>query len=407
MSIKFINLTPHPISLPGHTIAPSGKQARVEPALRIQSSVPVSDTVSIDLADTTWGQILGLPGHEPGVYLIVSNIVVAAAHAAGRRLDDLLVPGGQRRDDSGRIVGCTCLTTGRSSLPGAGLQLRPAQIAVFGGAARWAAMPAEDKWSRDHMPRDIDAVYAGIDRDEAEHQVRLWAGAMGLSDRIPLDLHHSPRDLGYPGSTKGLAIPRPAALPGEDGTVPLDTAWSRVLGEAPVSFDDRQTLGALFRRLGRIAEVRGRDTLPGIVRQTFADGRAYRLSLDTSTDITDEYREGTLGAARRAYQRLGDTGPWLLEQLADLPVAAHLRIILRPGWVPSDKVLARAYSGAGEISPSRRRGTGVLYVSDQGAMPGYPDASHRDPAWLTEQGRGTWFVTPTSVYVKSSEAAGE
>ena len=379
---KFINLTPHSVSLPHCIIPPSGSQARVEPALRIQSSVPYGeDEIQINIADTTWGQILGLPAYQPGTYLIVSNVVVAAAHATGRRIDDLLVPGGQRRDGQGRIIGCTALTTGRSSLPGAALGLRPAQIAVFGGAARWVALANEEKWVVPH-PNDIDAVYAGLDLDQAERLVRQWARVMGIPDRIPLDLHHSPREAQGSG-TCGLSIPRPPVLAGEDGMVPQDTAWSRVLGDAPVVFHDAWTLGAMFRRLGVIEAYRGRAALPAIVRAVFdpAADRSFAVSLDLAETPGNDYGEGTLGAARRAFVRLGETGPWLLGELEDMPVAKALRTILGD-WTPSPAVRARAIAGAGRVSPSRHRGCGALYVSHAGALPGYPDALHSDPAWL-------------------------
>ena len=287
----------------------------------------------------------------------------------------------QPRDGQGRIIGCTALTTGRSSLPGAALGLRPAQIAVFGGAARWVALANEEKWVVPH-PNDIDAVYAGLDLDQAERLVRQWARVMGIPDRIPLDLHHSPREAQGSG-TCGLSIPRPPVLAGEDGTVPQDTAWSRVLGDAPVVFHDAWTLGAMFRRLGVIEAYRGRAALPAIVRAVFdpAADRSFAVSLDLAETPGNDYGEGTLGAARRAFVRLGETGPWLLGELEDMPVAKALRTILGD-WTPSPAVRARAIAGAGRVSPSRHRGCGALYVSHAGALPGYPDALHSDPAWL-------------------------
>lgn len=60
----------------------------------------------IPIGRAAWGQVVGLPAPESGIYHVVSVIVAEAAVDAGRTIDDLLVPGDQVRDDKGRIVGC-------------------------------------------------------------------------------------------------------------------------------------------------------------------------------------------------------------------------------------------------------------------------------------------------------------
>lgn len=52
---------------------------------------------------------IDLTDPQPGVYLIVSMVVMQVATERARWTGDLLVPGEQVRDAAGRIVGCRSL----------------------------------------------------------------------------------------------------------------------------------------------------------------------------------------------------------------------------------------------------------------------------------------------------------
>jgi len=146
--MKIINRTPHPISItPSGTAseavtitihaAPRGEVARVETTSRVVDSLWVEAAsqdpaatngkaeMAIPIAATSWGRVVGLP--TPSVHFkhVVSVIVAAAAHAEGRDIADLYVPGDQVRDASGRIVGCMALTPAEFALPGDMLRWSP------------------------------------------------------------------------------------------------------------------------------------------------------------------------------------------------------------------------------------------------------------------------------------------
>lgn len=96
-----INLCPHKATLvlEGKTleIAPSGNIARVA-----SEEVLVGYIMGIPIYDTVYGDVTGLPDSEDGVFYFVSRLVKSACPNRA----DLLVPGGQVRDDNGNIVGC-------------------------------------------------------------------------------------------------------------------------------------------------------------------------------------------------------------------------------------------------------------------------------------------------------------
>lgn len=138
--MKIINRTPHPITIvPFGTTsedtvitipaAPRGEIARVQTTSAVEPPLYVDfarETVAaIPRVRMSWGRVIGLPDPLPGVCHVVSAIVVAAAHAHGRDLDDLYVPGDQVRDESGRIVGCSALAVAATALPGETLTWRP------------------------------------------------------------------------------------------------------------------------------------------------------------------------------------------------------------------------------------------------------------------------------------------
>jgi hypothetical protein len=104
--MKYINLTPHPITVVDgadtRTFPPSGSIARVELPL---------------------GPVTGVPDPQEGVQYIVSILVGEALPA--RR--DLVIPGKQIRDTDGRIIGCRCLDLPEETSPALARLLRLAR----------------------------------------------------------------------------------------------------------------------------------------------------------------------------------------------------------------------------------------------------------------------------------------
>lgn len=104
------NHTPHVIVITSPngevitTLAPSGAAPRLQ--LDVRPDVQLD---GIPVVTTTTGVITGLPDPQPGVHLIVSQVIAAAARDAGRTVEDLLVPHGQVRNDKGQPIGCTAL----------------------------------------------------------------------------------------------------------------------------------------------------------------------------------------------------------------------------------------------------------------------------------------------------------
>lgn len=114
---RIVNLTPHQITvrwwlpdgkLTDRELEPSGTIAR---ATEIQMAAEPIDGIPTSYA--TYGAVDGLPPPSTEVYYVVSALAAQAAYSAGRSTSDLLVPGGQYRDFSGRIAGCTSLTRWR------------------------------------------------------------------------------------------------------------------------------------------------------------------------------------------------------------------------------------------------------------------------------------------------------
>lgn len=107
------NLTPHSITLRdpqgNDHILPSDGVARVAST---PGTLGTLDGVPVPVAGrTVFGEVVGLPDPEPGVWLIVSAIVGAALN--GSRADVLLLGTGPNdgavRDDAQRIVAVTRL----------------------------------------------------------------------------------------------------------------------------------------------------------------------------------------------------------------------------------------------------------------------------------------------------------
>ena len=100
---KFVSLLPHSISVVGEdmeiTIKPSGSIARVSSTTEV-----VGEIGGFTVSRSTFGDVIGLPEPEEGVYYIVSGLVLSAL--AGTRPDVLAPDTGSSaiRDDKGHIV---------------------------------------------------------------------------------------------------------------------------------------------------------------------------------------------------------------------------------------------------------------------------------------------------------------
>lgn len=142
--ITIVNLTPHPVTIirPGREPAiypacspadlPRATEAVVSPDMGLtdsasdgqggyENSVALADTGLVDTLGYTG--VEGLPPCSPGdrmfgvpSFKIVSVVTAIGALAAGRGIEDLLVPMGQVRDASGRVVGATSLAPAASLL---------------------------------------------------------------------------------------------------------------------------------------------------------------------------------------------------------------------------------------------------------------------------------------------------
>lgn len=103
---KFVNLTPHTVTITGAdgtvllTVAPSGTVARCAVSTRI---VDVID--GIEIRENVFGEASGVPEPQKDTYYLVSRLVATACNRS-----DLLVPDGAVRDEQGRIIGCTGLS---------------------------------------------------------------------------------------------------------------------------------------------------------------------------------------------------------------------------------------------------------------------------------------------------------
>ena len=115
------NLTPHPVNfiLPGETrtLAPDpAGPARVAETICPDTAKEVS---GIPVIRKILGEITGLPAPIPGVALLVSALVAAAAWALQRT--DVLAIGEFIRDPAGRVIGAKSLASppavGFSALP--------------------------------------------------------------------------------------------------------------------------------------------------------------------------------------------------------------------------------------------------------------------------------------------------
>lgn len=103
-----LNYTPHPVTvlLPDGTrrTYPSQGTARVA-CTTLPVLAPNGTPLTVDGVPVTclhYGAVEGLPDFDPPTRYIVSRMVAECLHRP-----DLLVPGGQVRDEEGRVIGCT------------------------------------------------------------------------------------------------------------------------------------------------------------------------------------------------------------------------------------------------------------------------------------------------------------
>ena len=156
----------------------------------------------IPIGRAAWGQVVGLPVPEPGVFHVVSVIVAEAAVDAGRTIDDLLVPGDQVRDERGRIVGCRGLLEAVTASPAMSGQrahkaadaihrrldpeaqnMRPYPDALVVEAER--LVDAFDGWVRE---ADRLRLAGGFAYNATEAHGALRVAVMGLCRRVVADV---------------------------------------------------------------------------------------------------------------------------------------------------------------------------------------------------------------------------
>lgn len=104
--MKFVNCTPHPITLLGAdgVVLFTLPKGEVAPRLS-QSTKEVEVVEGISITETSFGDTQDLPDTQEGVLLIVSRLVLSG----NPDRKDLVVPNELVRDDAGNIVGCKSL----------------------------------------------------------------------------------------------------------------------------------------------------------------------------------------------------------------------------------------------------------------------------------------------------------
>ncbi len=96
---KFVNLTPHAVTINGETI-PSSGVARCE-----EITLGTTQVGGIKVDSRIYGKTVGLPDQQEDICLIVSHIV--AQNNPNR--SDLFWPGALKRDDHGNVIGVESL----------------------------------------------------------------------------------------------------------------------------------------------------------------------------------------------------------------------------------------------------------------------------------------------------------
>ena len=94
--MKFINLTPHAINLPGLTVPASGNVARCK-----EVTLAGGEWNGVELVVKKFGEVTDLPEPDAGTMYIVSMMVRQALPER----NDLASPGDLTRDAQGQITG--------------------------------------------------------------------------------------------------------------------------------------------------------------------------------------------------------------------------------------------------------------------------------------------------------------
>ena len=103
--MNFINLTPHALNIVQadgsvYTLPPSGQVARVATTRTV-----VNEIDGVEIYETQFGEVEGLPERNGQDLLIVSALVAQRANRP-----DVYSPGELVRNDAGQVVGCRGLT---------------------------------------------------------------------------------------------------------------------------------------------------------------------------------------------------------------------------------------------------------------------------------------------------------
>ena len=107
---QIVNLTPHAVNIVGDnnsvitTIPASGDVARCSQTIDIVGSI-TTNSVSIPISSSSYGEVVDLPDPKSGYYYIVSRLVMSACPAR----QDLLCPNDLVRNDAGQVIGCRSL----------------------------------------------------------------------------------------------------------------------------------------------------------------------------------------------------------------------------------------------------------------------------------------------------------
>ncbi len=102
----FRNLTPHTVNLcdaEGNKIRAFESEGVARAA---QTTVELGEIDGIRLVKPSFGEPVGLPEAQEGVFLIVSLATANAAREYGRTTEDLLLVADTVRDETGKICGC-------------------------------------------------------------------------------------------------------------------------------------------------------------------------------------------------------------------------------------------------------------------------------------------------------------
>lgn len=105
MTEKFINLTPHAVS-----VLSNGEWVKIPSTGLARVASVVEDVrifAGVRIVKTRYGEVTGLPEPEEGVLYIVSGMVLSAL--AGSR-SDVVGPTLYNRDENGQVIGAAALT---------------------------------------------------------------------------------------------------------------------------------------------------------------------------------------------------------------------------------------------------------------------------------------------------------